>query len=251
MSDKYPSLSPYNYCAWNPVKLVDPDGNFTISPKLKAYLAKGITYSAENAHRFYSKASLIAQSNPQLISSINKTLQPIRKSVGMATDMNTQTMGWNDLTNIWLFELGNKSSVVFGQNDNTTLDLKKQQGVNQARAKAIENIQKGILDDVNLDWTYGQDQFYEGISSGNKATSFLGSYNTNVSIRPGECNGEYFLDFEVKNTSGWESATRLRKDTNNNGIHNGIIPNKSRGSGINLGGNFHQKWVWSEKISTE
>ena len=26
MSDKYPSISPYSYCAWNPVKLVDPDG---------------------------------------------------------------------------------------------------------------------------------------------------------------------------------------------------------------------------------
>ena len=25
-SDKYPGISPYAYCAWNPVKLVDPDG---------------------------------------------------------------------------------------------------------------------------------------------------------------------------------------------------------------------------------
>ena len=26
MMDKYPSISSYSYCAWNPVKLVDPDG---------------------------------------------------------------------------------------------------------------------------------------------------------------------------------------------------------------------------------
>ena len=26
MADKYPSISPYAYCAWNPIKLVDPDG---------------------------------------------------------------------------------------------------------------------------------------------------------------------------------------------------------------------------------
>ena len=26
LADKYPNLSPYAYCAWNPVKLVDPDG---------------------------------------------------------------------------------------------------------------------------------------------------------------------------------------------------------------------------------
>ena len=26
LADKYPGLSPYAYCAWNPIKLKDPDG---------------------------------------------------------------------------------------------------------------------------------------------------------------------------------------------------------------------------------
>ncbi len=30
MADKYPGISPYAYCAWNPVKLVDPNGMDTI-----------------------------------------------------------------------------------------------------------------------------------------------------------------------------------------------------------------------------
>jgi len=27
MSDKYPNISPYAYCAWNPVKIIDPSGD--------------------------------------------------------------------------------------------------------------------------------------------------------------------------------------------------------------------------------
>ena len=30
LADKYPSISPYAYCNWNPVRLVDPDGNEAI-----------------------------------------------------------------------------------------------------------------------------------------------------------------------------------------------------------------------------
>ncbi|MBO7201444.1 MAG: RHS repeat-associated core domain-containing protein, partial [Bacteroidales bacterium] len=35
MADKYPALSPYAYCAWNPVKLVDPDGREVDDPPTK------------------------------------------------------------------------------------------------------------------------------------------------------------------------------------------------------------------------
>ena len=30
MADKYPSISPYAYCAWNPVKITDPSGTDTV-----------------------------------------------------------------------------------------------------------------------------------------------------------------------------------------------------------------------------
>ena len=53
MSDKYPSISPYAYCAWNPVKLVDPNGD-TIrflensSESFKEQFNNAICYLAEN-----------------------------------------------------------------------------------------------------------------------------------------------------------------------------------------------------------
>ena len=35
MADKYPSLTPYNYCVWNPMKIVDPDGEEIWKPDEK------------------------------------------------------------------------------------------------------------------------------------------------------------------------------------------------------------------------
>ena len=39
-ADKYPGISPYAYCAWNPVKLVDPDGREWDKPKDKEQARK-------------------------------------------------------------------------------------------------------------------------------------------------------------------------------------------------------------------
>ena len=51
MSDKYPSISPYAYCAWNPVKLVDPDGR-----EIGDYYSRNGTYlgwNGNNDNRVY------------------------------------------------------------------------------------------------------------------------------------------------------------------------------------------------------
>ncbi len=42
LADKYPNISPYAYCSWNPIKYVDPDGNrpLPIDRKYNGWTAK-------------------------------------------------------------------------------------------------------------------------------------------------------------------------------------------------------------------
>ena len=71
LADKYPSMSPYNYCAWNPVKLVDPDGCEMTDFKDKNgnlinHIEDGqdvsyrVTGSGRNAHYEYERGNITA-----------------------------------------------------------------------------------------------------------------------------------------------------------------------------------------------
>lgn len=212
--------------------------------KLKLALASGITTTAEVAHDIYNKCSAIAGNNPNMIKAINILIRGLSTLVNQITNTSPQNANWADLFNMWLFEIG-QDLIVFDGDDVTTLSLKNQEGVNEARDKALAKIAQGNFNIPPHTWVYGQGEFYDGITNGNIATAFLGSYTTSVTAVQ-NINGTVTLTFNVNNTSGWASATRLRIDNDNNGSHDPIILDKNRGQGINLGGNFSQIWSWSE-----
>ena len=61
MADKYPSISPYAYCVWNPVKLVDSDGEDPIKPLVK-YMGQG-TFMVNTANLRKTTRSQIELAN--------------------------------------------------------------------------------------------------------------------------------------------------------------------------------------------
>jgi len=225
---------------------------------LRQAVANGITSTAEVTHRIYKKLSQMAEQYPSSIDYINSVVDEFRDIANETFDTNPQTLDWLDLFGIWLFELGDypQETITFDVDDTTTESLKQQEGVSLAKQDAIDKINNNdISEPVNRGWVYGQGEFYDGMTNGNIATSFLGSYNTRVDITQ-NLDGTHTLIFTVSNPSTWESATRLRIDNDNDGNHDGIFPNTTRNDGdepgntdINIGGTINQTWIWTEIIN--
>jgi hypothetical protein len=236
---------------WTPPNLFNvPIELNTIDPAaMKAALAGGITTTAEYAHKMYKQISAYLQAHPTDIQYVNYLVKTAKILAEWNVNMNPKTMTFSDVFFVWVLELGESSQINFGQNDLTTTQLKTQDGVNQARAEQIKRLRSGNLaPGMALGWTYGQAEFYDGMANGNFITSFLGSYSTKCTHIQNNGDGSYTVTFEVRNTSGWDSATRLRIDNDHNGQHDGIIPDKQRGEGILLGGNLQEVWTWTETV---
>ncbi len=71
MSDKYPSLSPYAYCAWNPVKYVDPEGEEVVKvhddpPKGKKNIEAPAPPKDRTSEAIVSALSIALYDGPEL-----------------------------------------------------------------------------------------------------------------------------------------------------------------------------------------
>ena len=235
------------------------DSTTSFLDDLKSYLKKSLSSliagSAETAHELYEKMSSFMQQHPGSIDTVRSYMSELGDYVKPIVEDDPDKMDWEDLFNIWMFELETSNIsrdengnilITFMEDAQTTKDLQTQEGVLRARDEAIERIQNGDFSNLNKAWSYDVDEFFDGIMTMNTATSFLGSYNTKVEIINNN-DGTYQLNYEVSNDSGWESATRLRV-SHEHSYHDGIIPNSKRGEGIGLGGTISEKWQWSETI---
>ena len=236
----------------------DSDTLSEILSYLKGLLSSSIAISAEVAHNIYEYIVPLMLEHPDAVGTVKSYLTELKWLIGPTVESDPNKMGWDDLFSIWLFELNasnmekdSKSNLMiftFTDNAQTTKDLQQQEGVLKVRNMAIEKIKNGSLDYTHDSWTYGVPEFFDGIINMNEVTSFLGSYNTGITIEDNH-NGTYTLNYTVSNNSGWESATRLRVAHTAGGPHEGIIPNCDRDATLGLGGTISEKWTWSETIS--
>ena len=255
-----PGTNPYIYANNNPLKYVDPDGRAEITlsgidtvvntgvviQKLKDAIKEAITGGAEISYEVYIEVAAFANEHPWIVDTLNAIIDAAKPQLKRAADLNHETLGWHDLVLIWLLELGDKTTLVFDEKANTTKDLMQQEGVQEARKKARE-WQPGQKNPIVHTWRYLPNQFWAGMREGNLCTSFLGSYRVEVEVICDGNTGKRTGKFTVKNTSSWESATRLRKRAKPGEHTQGVIPNRKRNDpGIHLGGTIKEEWHWEE-----
>ena len=79
LSDKYPSISPYAYCAWNPIKLVDPDGKEIYYKERNTYFV--YKKNAEGKYGFYNcrTGDVYSGDNQQYVDDLTKALGQLKE----------------------------------------------------------------------------------------------------------------------------------------------------------------------------
>ena len=126
MADKYPNISPYAYCAWNPVKLVDPDGEelvFTGESESVNSLLKIMNSCFSFSSDVFSIVDGKVQSrelNSEELSLMSEKQQAFYTTIMSAV---------NDDETISIGIVNNRKDVLFGSWDLNTIDVADMQAL--------------------------------------------------------------------------------------------------------------------------
>ncbi|RDC56296.1 hypothetical protein DU508_11855 [Pedobacter chinensis] len=173
-------------------------------------------------------------------------------------------MVWKDLFQAWLFELGTFPMVNAQPHIQISDDANiiTGNGINNPSVNAFNNLSSVIAlrNNTKSDlvsgfsnvgtvksepYSYDVNEFYGTIAEQNVAKIFLGSFISITTVISKTGNSANVM-FRSDNVTGWESGTRFIKAQGGNV---GIIPNKARGTGLNLGGNVAETFQWAEILS--
>jgi RHS repeat-associated protein len=180
MSDKYPSMSPYNYCANNPVILVDPDGR-TFKER-QAAIAEILSYNGTP----YSKKDCSTTVNDAIKNSTD--IGSLITGKGMTDQSGTWTNGVAQI--VANCRPVNKDDMVAGNLVTFKTDRTTQKG----KDGQFDHI--GMITNINLD-DNGKISSFDFVHSTNKEGVHTSTYDME--------NG---LDgFELKGIFAWDSPS--------------------------------------------
>jgi len=140
MADKYPSISPYAYCAWNPVKLIDPDGKtiwlldedgskVQYTPNMKPRGGDAVQQQINSLNGIYSTdigmellEVLIDSGKDYLISNEPSSLANSASTTGTTNGSISKMGGYNDIYNLshelfhaFRFENGQGGATIYNE----------------------------------------------------------------------------------------------------------------------------------------
>ncbi|WP_449388475.1 hypothetical protein [Chryseobacterium lineare] len=232
-----------------------------VKQNIKNSIAHGVHQTAKIVKTYYDEVS----SNPYTNNAatrvvLNTYIDALRNEIKQATNMNKDTMNWQDLFNIWLFELMPNpysginftwsSNVINGNtlyNSTTNAVYKFPKGEPDMMNDVKNGLNNGSLnvgDSITRYFHYNFTQYYATLSNQNVGIQMLGSYPTKATVISKSGNSAV-IRFYIYNILGWDSGTRFVQ-TNNGTI--GVIPNKEIGEGLHLGGNLINTYTWEEVI---
>ncbi len=118
LSDKYPSLSPYAYCALNPVILVDPDGREMWIALESSSEQKPVFVKYKN-HKLYNKDGSLYKGKDEFALNVCKSLNEIANTNDEFTKLVVNQLETSDkIHTIQKDKSGNNNNQVFPQGSN-------------------------------------------------------------------------------------------------------------------------------------